>query len=415
MDDIHRQVLDLQKIESEISSCGLATPEGIEADVKLQDAITPQSPSTESTSKTSENGASDKSEQIKKASQRRPTRRKPDFDVFLENVRQVITSETPKDPVALLLTTMTLGYTGKPDSDHTPQVFSILKCWSQFGQFALRLSSVLKQKRKSHKIASSLQKRLVWHAREITEFPKANEHSQSREQRHSQLMTWIGRTTPETSPPTTEVALNEHDWACWALVCLMEEPWSIRTEGFFLILERFSEQGQAQKTEEESDAELFFELGSIFGARKVPQKKISDGMKLISAARYLEQYTRDELHAANLTIDAKDSRVGELVKEVRELTTAIATADETITTLNQLVAQKILKIDQAKEERRQYQEHAELLNEQRSAKKTSEMSSRVAHEISEARHCLNEETPNVRMALDRLNRMEKWLEKFKGN
>jgi len=415
MDDIRRQVLDLQKIESEISSGGLATPDGIEATVKLQDAITLQSPSIKSPSIISENEVFDKSGQIKKASQRRPPRRKPDFDAFLENVKQLITSETLKDPVAILLTTVTSGYTGKSDSDHPTQVLSIVKSWPQCGQFALRLSSVLKQKRKPHKIASSLQKRLVWHAREVTAFPKADEPNQSSEKRLSQLNTWVTRTSQETSPPTTGVALNEHDWACWALVCLMEEPWSLRTEGFFLILERFSEQGQARKSDEESDAELIVEIGSIFGARKVPQKKIIDGIKLISAARSLERYTREELHAANLTIDAKDSRLGELAKEVQELKTAIATADEKITTLNQLVAQKIVEIDQEKEERRQSQQHAELLNEQRSAKKTSELSSRVAHEISEARHCLNEETPNVRMALDRLNRMEKWLEKFKGN
>src|SRR5438552_6783288 len=38
-----------------------------------------------------------------------------------------------------------------------------------------------------------------------------------------------------------------------------------------------------------------------------------------------------------------------------------------------------------------------------------EITGRLAHEIKEARLCLGDESPNIRMALDRLKQMEKWL------
>lgn len=394
MDDSQRPRPELQKIDSQIGPRGQSALEGVGSDIKLDQASDGQ---------------------VKQVSPRRTTRRKPDFEEFLDNVRDAITSDASRDSVTLLLATIKSGYKGKFTSDHLTQVFSLVKDWSRCSQFALRLSVHIKQKPKSSKIACFLKNRLVSHSRDVAAYPGAVKIGTDSEQRRTQLLTWIDRSMKETIPQTTEVTLNAHNWVCWAMVCLMEEPWTIQTETIFAIIERFAIQGENRKTEDEEKLEFVIEIGSIFGTRQVNIQKFVRGMKLIAAARSLERNCREELQATNLIINAKETRLDELTREIQELKTVISNANDQITTLNQSVVQKSREIEQEKEERHLDKEHWEYLSEQRSVKQAIEISSRLAHEISEARHCLNGDTPNIRMAMDRLNWMDKWLEKLKGN
>ena len=99
---------------------------------------------------------------------------------------------------------------------------------------------------------------------------------------------------------------------------------------------------------------------------------------------------------------------------MRTLTDSFANATARIADLESQLLQKTQQVEQEKKERGLDKEHWETLSEQQLTRKMNEISERLIHEISEAKICLSDDAPNVRMALDRLRQMEKALAKMRG-
>jgi hypothetical protein len=70
------------------------------------------------------------------------------------------------------------------------------------------------------------------------------------------------------------------------------------------------------------------------------------------------------------------------------------------------------EIEKQKIERTLDKEHLEVLAKQQLARSINKMVDRLSHEIAEARVCLDD-PPNIRMTLDRLQNMERFLNKMR--
>ena len=295
------------------------------------------------------------------------------------------------------------------------ELFALLKDWPECSRLALQLSVQTRTKRSSDLIRG-LRNRLIAHSRSVVGYP---EMPQSAVADHDQLAealsAWLKRrlnndTGAGKGGRASPLDLN---WARWAAVCLMEEPLIVRTDGIYRLLEALCPKHPSFDPQE-AESYFFSELGSLLGKDKPNAWKVAAGLKFAGGARSLGAAMRDQLRAARDTVTRQDARLDELDGTMRTLTDSFANATARIADLESQLLQKTQQVEQEKKERGLDKEHWETLSEQQLTRKMNEISERLIHEISEAKICLSDDAPNVRMALDRLRQMEKALAKMRG-
>lgn len=335
-------------------------------------------------------------------------RGKPDFDEFLEELRRAITSKSSKDKLPPVMKILKAGYNAKPLSHDIDAIFSLLKDWPGSNRLAIQLS-VQTRKKRQPELIRFLRNRLLSYSRDHVVYPVADERTTSYELRRETLLGWIERNgNPSAAHDKPTVALLDLEWTRWAIVCLMEEPLLVRTEWLYAILDAFG------TTSKEGDAEVegsgfLLEIGNLFGSEKLTIQKVVAGRKLASAARDSDRIARRELAGARSTIEDQDSRIVGLTEHNESLDGSLSAARERIAELEGSLTAKARDVEQEKEERAKDQRHWDAQSERSLVRLANEISDRLAHEIKEARLCLGDESPNIRMAMDRLKRMEKFL------
>ena len=160
--------------------------------------------------------------------------------------------------------------------------------------------------------------------------------------------------------------------------------------------------------------EFLFEVGNLFASMKLPIQKVVAWRKFASAARQSDRIARGELAGARSIIEGQDSRISDLNGRLEDLERKLSSALARISELEGSIEEKTREVDREKEERNLDQQHWEVVSDQRLVRQANEVSGRLAHEIKEARLCLGDESPNIRMALERLKQMEKWLLKLRA-
>ncbi|MBS0264830.1 MAG: hypothetical protein JSS02_23040, partial [Planctomycetes bacterium] len=78
--------------------------------------------------------------------------------------------------------------------------------------------------------------------------------------------------------------------------------------------------------------------------------------------------------------------------------------------LEQEVLNSRQELEREREERHLGEQHFESQQRLQLAKQAHEFTSRVTHEMREAKYCLTEGAPNIEMAVNRLDQISKWLE-----
>jgi len=342
------------------------------------------------------------------------------FDELLSKIQPLIDSNESKDAVKNLLKHI-LEYKIKTNGQEVMRVISLIKDWGRCSEFTLHLHFKIKRKPRSPNsgMACWLENLLIQHAREIVGFPKNGDNGTHTVQQDVELAEWINRGMELSNHSTSEGNLKTDKWMRWAIVCVMNiKNWRIRTNAIYTILECLKrDEGPKEnlKADETEDQDLEAALLSIFGKPHVERKTLAENMKLIAPVRSLAKYDRAELQAANEFIKEKDALLDERAQQVQRMESVISDANQRIVDLERLIEVKCSEIATEQEERRLDKEHWEYSGRQRLAGKVVEVCDYLTHHISEARLCLDSDSPSIRLALYRLDEIAKWLEKQKGN
>jgi hypothetical protein len=337
---------------------------------------------------------------------KKPKRIKPGFADFLEELKRSACTEPRKQRLASMLRVIKGGYKGKPSPTDFEAVFGVVASCSECSRLALRILTLARSK-KPPELIRFLRARLVSHAQAIVGYP-SRMHMESQDQRREILLSWADAAAKQREEQGSE----NTDLAIWALVSLMDEPLLVRTDPIYVLLERLA--GKDWHTSKlEADDCFFLEVMKLVGAGKVSGHRIAVGLALAIGARSCGGRLRDELVTAEAGLKAEQDCVRDLRKEVAGLDERLQAAAVRIAEMEDLLRRKSEEVEKEKRERGLDEEHWESQTEQRLIKMASGISARLSHEISEAKLCLDGDSPNLQMALGRLRKMEEALAKLR--
>jgi hypothetical protein len=357
------------------------------------------------------NGIAENASLRKKARQQKPT-----FSEFIELAKRAISTTPSVAGLRSIQKLLKTGVTAKSSPILLiEELFTLLKDWPECSRLALQLSVRTRSKQPTDLIRG-LRNRLIAHSRAIAGYPEPPKSSVAdHEQLAEALNAWLKRRQTNDPGAGKEGKASPADlnWARWAAVCLMEEPLVVRTEGIYRLLETHCPKHPVLGPEE-AEIVFFSEIGSLLGVDKLNAGRIAAGLKLAAGARTLGAATRGSLRAARETLGKQNARLDETEGVVKSLRGALADATARIADLEAQLLQKAEQIEQQKTERNLDREHLEVLAEQRLTRMMNDFAGRLAHEIGEARICLDGDEPNVSMTLDRLRQMERILAKMRS-
>lgn len=337
------------------------------------------------------------------------------FGPFVEEVERVIKSGSKAGSLSQLVKLLKTGYDKSPTADDISTLFTCIGNWSEASRVALILSVETRNKRSSE-IMRFLRNRLIDHSRKASGYPDAPAtlNGEEQDQRTATVVNWIQRQIrPESPRGKKGYPALDLNWTRWALVSLMEEPdASAKAEGIYAILDTFSHQ-RSEMSFLERECGFFSEIGSIFSAGKLNLQKLGSGLRIAGVARYTEKRMREESRRARTVLKETEARLDELGRKADDLQQSLGGANLKILELENACEAKDREIDDQKTERDRDRDHWHELCEQKLTKQANSIKGRLAHEVKEARMALGDEAPNIHMALDRLNSIEKALEKLK--
>jgi hypothetical protein len=340
--------------------------------------------------------------------EKKPKRVKPNFPDFLAELKRAATSEPRKQRRVFLLRVIKAGYKGKPTPSDFDAVVSVLKECSENSFLALSIL-VAAQSKKPPELIRSLRTRLTSHARMAVGYP-ARSDTESQDQRRDILLNWLAARAAKDKQG--EQGSSFFDWARWALISLIDEPLLVRTDPIYALLERLAGKLWHPGAVEASDR-FVQQVAKLIGAEKINSHRIASGLTLAIGARACGERLRDELVTAESSLRAEQSRAFDLSTAVKGLDEQLQAANARIAGLEELLRQKSDEVEKEKQERGLDEEHWRTQTEQRLIKMANGISARLSHEIREAKLCLEGDSPNLQMALDRLAQMEEALARLR--
>jgi hypothetical protein len=328
---------------------------------------------------------------------------KLDFDTFIGEVERLIESGSKAGSLSQLVKLLKAGYDTSPTPEHVNRLFSRIENWPEASRLALILSVETRIKR-SPEVMRFLRNRLI----------DSTSNDVAHDQRTATLVATIQRQIlPELPNGKKPVPAIDLTWARWALVSLMEEPdVSARAEGIYTVLDVLSNQ-DVETSLSEQESKFFVEINSHLSTDKTNLNKLRAALRMAGVARYLGQRMRDDLRRASSSLNEMTARFDESTRKAAALQESLAIANQRIGDLERISEAKDREVLEQQTERERDRNHWQEICEQRLTKQANSIKSRLAHEVKEARMALNDEAPDIRMALDRLNNIEKALEKLK--
>ena len=307
------------------------------------------------------------------------------------------------------------GYSNRLTPDHLNRLFELLQSWPEYSRLALDLYIETRKKRSSE-LMRSLRNRLLTHAKVTTNYPGGADGQDGRgeEERAQALIDWImvqlGHSGSESGSKRVAVDLPR---IRWILLSIMEEPTAVvryaAIHGLLDHLSGSSPNGEAPH----ADLEFVSEIGALFSVEKLNLQRVRAAVRAAGASRLIEQQCRSELGRAKALLNEERERSDKLGQAASDLERQLHESRTRLAELERLCEQKERELEELRHERLLDQEHLQDQCDQRLNKLVGSIRMRMGHEINEAKISLSQVTPNVRMALDRLGRIEKALERLK--
>lgn len=340
--------------------------------------------------------------------EKKPRRVKPDFPTFLADLKRAVACESRKQRHAFVLRVIKVGYKGSTTPSELDLVFNVLKSGSDSSSLALSILIAARSK-KPAELIRFLRTRFASYARTTIGYPPRSD-TESQDERRDNLLKWLAAGTAKSGQAKHGNSFS--DWERWVLVSLIDEPLLVRTDSIYALLDylagKLSHLGSVEARDRFAE-----EVMKLIGAEKINSRRIASGLTLAIGARACSDRLRDELMTAESSLHAEQSRNSDLSNVVKRQVEELRAADASIAELKDLLRQKSDEVEKEKQERTLDGEHWQTQSQQRLSKMANGISRRLSHEIREAKLCLDGDSPNLQMALDRLAQMEEALAKLK--
>lgn len=343
---------------------------------------------------------------------------KPDFSAFIAEIEAIVSGKSAKGSVARILKLLKIGYSDKLLPHHLDQLLNLIQPWPECSRLAIALYVETMTKRPSE-LMKAIRNRLLTFAHSTVgyPFPPDGPSDSQVSDREEKLLTWLDDQFKDANPKegldSLARPLSVIDRARWLLLTLVQEAdASVRYGAIYKLFDHLIG-GPKTGDPHLQEAGFVAEFGGLLSAEKPNLQRVRAALRASSAARTTEERYRTELCRTLATLGASRERSAELSRLNSELEGEVQELRRRLLDLEATCRRKEDDLKELHQERLLDQEHWQAQCELRLSKLTGSVRSRLGHEVSEVKISLSQDPPSVRMALDRLARIEKALERLK--
>jgi hypothetical protein len=338
---------------------------------------------------------------------------KPSFTDFIATLKTTV--ERPaNNGLRQLRSALALGFADKEDPQLLAQTTAVLRTCAWIDRWAVQaaVTEVAGKLKKFHQqLLAELRNDF---ARDIGFF-QLQQHGMPS---NSELEAWIAQHTPPrtrennaTLPqPSREV------WRRQVFVCLLSRtPADRRMQAVLTFIESWAGQAKKHTKEPQLEIEWYRFLGTVIAAEQPKSNRLAPifsalyPMKTqLTTALNREFTTRREVENARTEI-AELHRTATGLRD--ELAKTSASLDERTAAVTTMQAQ----LSEAEERYRLLDDHWKRSSATNVARKVGSLSQEIGHEVEETILSLDQPTPNLPMALNRLRRLQGIIQRQTGN
>jgi hypothetical protein len=327
---------------------------------------------------------------------------KPEFGPFIDELRELLSNEN-HNSVSNVLKFIRKGYKGAKLPQRTQELFDTMVNWSSFSEMAVDLCLPSGPMQKIE-ILRLLGPHLQAYAQHKTDYPG----STNDRPRPKQLEEWVTEKLTNAVP-----VADSHDrleLQRFMFVCLAGEGSANSVPAIYHLLQLVADHHIDYGTREGVQASLA-ELATHLQQSGKQKSKLNGAIRFAGAALHLNQLLGEAAASSERAnrrlendrgllenqLSATHARTLELTDQCHELEQQCAT----------LAADLATQIH----ERQLDEDHSRQIAHQQLVKIVDEIIRRVTHDLSETTICLEQDPPNIAMAIERLARTTTWISK----
>ncbi len=330
---------------------------------------------------------------------------KPEYSPFLQELRALIAVES-QDCVTPVKKFLRLGFKGPNLPQRVEEISGVLLEWPHVSELAVELCLPHGPLQKTE-LMRLLRPHFQCYARNRTAFPASNSDV---ERRANQLFEWVADGATLSSHASEADKRERLNRVRWMFVCLVAEPHADSQPAIYHLLELHSDCGLDFGARDVAQESLAVMAAYLRGQDKSPAKLVA-ALRFTAAALHVERHRREAAAASERALNQERAQTALLQRELSEAHHSMSEISTRCALLEQEFASKSAELEIQIRERQLDEEHSKVISHQQLSKVVEEIIRRVSHDLSEAKICLQQEQPNISMAVDRLVRTENWISK----
>jgi hypothetical protein len=347
-----------------------------------------------------------------------PKNQRPNFEEYLASIEEVV-SKNDKRSNAIVVGLIKRGFVGGFNSEQLQKTIEVLRKWPNVDRIAVRLG-VDHRNRRMKPFARQLFNGLRLGFVMSLDYPLQTASGQDQ---RSLVLKWLVTTSSrdELKQPDSEGKANKAEAERNAraiedrelrmkFVCLIgESDDSLVCDGIYGLL-KTSSRKKEKNSFVSSPRQTFTKLvGTILSAPRVALNALDNILKASAPMLHLVTSLEEECLAFKRRLDVMQRRESELEESEAQLTETVRQAREEIVLLKTLAEERRVEIESWNVRYQALDKHWQEVVKEQLLKQARDIKRNITHELNEAQLSLGGSQPDMRMASDRMARIQQIL------
>ena len=334
------------------------------------------------------------------------------FEAFHEALQVAITAAKPRHKLTSIREQLRRGIEFPISTDHVEETCRIIKEYPDSDLLYFSIVCDAEFGRASSPLLKRVASNIVRETRIKTEYPVAIGVEASNDQTTPVIHHWLEKL--KQPPTTSDHAELDASTARSALICLLpdiERPFfpEVALEILRSCIRRTLPKKSRQSTQNDPLIVFAKTIASYLEVRSPQETVIRSLMVVTNSLRTTNEKLSIEVERSARALRSAGYDMDQLKSNIAHLKQSCLQKDNEIRSLQDQLNGVHKHLLQEKERYHAAEEYWQDASIRRRNETVYKIKSYLDHEIQEMQHCLDRESPNIRMAIDRINNIDRFL------